>query len=217
MDSSNMANNLKKERVTFDIPQQQGQTSAGKKIIVRKIDPSTNLAEANRDFRQYTQPVYIYDGRIYPDYLRNGNAVQHIIPAAKHYCKGRGLDIGGTPDWHFPGAEIVNPAFGEFDAAKLPGKDYDYIFSSHTLEHIENYADALKLWRDALRPGGQLFLYLPHPDMVYWRPENCKKHVHSFTPQKVAYVLDKLGFVQIFYSNRDFYWSFAVTGVKPWA
>lgn len=195
--------------------QAYGKTLAGKKVKIFKSDPSTNLITSGYDLAEYTQPVYVYDDRVYPDYLKRGNAVENIIPIAKKFCVGAGVDVGGTPDWHFPGAEIANPAFNIFDAFNLPKNNYDFIFSSHCLEHIDDYANALQYWRDCLRPGGQLFLYLPHPDMAYWRPENLSKHLHSFIPQKIAYVLKMLGFTQIFYSNRDLYWSFAVTGVKP--
>ena len=164
-----------------------------------------------------TQETFEYDGAMYPDYIKRGDAVRHIVPFAQNFCKGQGLDIGGLREWSFPGAIIVNPVerFTNFDAFNLPDILPDYIFSSHCLEHIRDYAEALNVWRDALRPGGQLFLYLPHPDMEYWRPENCKKHLQEFTPAPMVQVLADLGFEDIFHSQRDLYWSFAVTGVKP--
>lgn len=165
------------------------------------------------------QDVFEYKGKTYPDYIRQGKAVRHIIPIAQNFCQGQGLDIGGLPEpeWCYPGAVIVNPAAvsSNFDAFNLPSFSPDYIFSSHCLEHLEDYVKALTIWRDALRIGGQLFLYLPHPDMEYWLPKNCKKHLHKFTPEQIVRDLSGLGFEDIFHSERDLYWSFAVTGVKP--
>lgn len=168
-----------------------------------------------------TQPTYIYKGEQYPEYLRQGNAAAHIFPTAEKFCKGFGYDVGGLDDCHFPGANIINKLYGG-DAMSIDLADHDfngfrgadYIFSSHCLEHLENYVKALKHWKEVLRPGGQLFLYLPHPDMKYWLPQNCEKHLHQFTPDMMRGVLTDLGFEDIFNSERDLYWSFAITGVK---
>lgn len=41
----------------------------------------------------------------------------------------------------------------------------DAIFSSHCLEHIEDYRAALAAWWDIIKPGGHLVLYLPHREL----------------------------------------------------
>lgn len=161
-----------------------------------------------------TQESFEYKGNLYPDYIRKGNAVENIIPIAKKFCEGRGLDVGGTPDWCFPGAEPINPAYFDNSASDILNDQYDYIFSSHCLEHLPNYVEAIEIWRDCLRPHGQLFLYLPHPCMEYWLPQNCRKHLHRFEPIEISKLLVDLGFYDVFHSERDLYWSFAVTGVK---
>ena len=57
-----------------------------------------------------------------------------------------------------------------------------------------------------------MLLYLPHPDMEYWRPQNCRKHLHSWAPQEMATILNDLGFTDVMHSERDLAWSFAVVG-----
>lgn len=47
----------------------------------------------------------------------------------------------------------------------------DTVFSSHLLEHIEDYKTALKEWWRVIKPGGHLALYLPHKDFY----PNCNK------------------------------------------
>jgi hypothetical protein len=47
--------------------------------------------------------IYEYRGQIYPSYLKEGNAAQFAIPAAQHFCKGKGLDVG-CGKWPFPGS-----------------------------------------------------------------------------------------------------------------
>ncbi len=96
----------------------------------------------------------------------------------------------------------------------LPEGEWDYVFSSHGLEHLPNYVEAIEHWKTRIRAGGVLFLYLPHPDQVYWRPQNCRKHLHSFWPGQMAELLRDLGFVNVLHSERDLAWSFAVVGVK---
>jgi SAM-dependent methyltransferase len=157
--------------------------------------------------------IYEYKGKLYPDYIKNGNACAHVLPFAEHFCRGDGLDIGGTKDWHLPGATVVNIDQSDgHDALNLPNGKYDFIFSSHTLEHVERYVDALEHWKTRLKYGGTLFMYLPHPDMEYWRPQNNRKHAHLFYPEDMKKTLADLGFKQILCSERDLYWSFAIVG-----
>ncbi len=158
--------------------------------------------------------VFKYKNKIYPEYIKKGNAVENIIPIATKFCKGNGLDIGGTLEWHFPGATVVNPICNAYDAFNLPSGKFDYIFSSHCLEHIPNYVGALEIWKNNLKKGGQIFLYLPHPEMEYWLPQNCRKHIHKFEPETIRKVLEDLGFKDIFVSGMDLYWSFSATGRK---
>lgn len=157
--------------------------------------------------------IFEYHGKLYPDYLKTGNASQHIAATARHYCRGNGLDVGAGP-WPLPGAMPVELRDGG-DAMDLPAGRWDYVFSSHCLEHLANPVAALEHWKTRIRPGGTLFLYLPHPDMRYWRPENCRKHLHLFHPADVAETLRTLGFENVIHSERDLAWSFSVVGFKP--
>lgn len=154
--------------------------------------------------------VFEYRGGLYPEYLKHGNACQFIVPTAQQFCKGHGLDIGGGR-WPLPGAEIVDARLGG-DAMCLTPRVWDYIFSSHCLEHLLDPIAALEHWKSRIRPGGVLFLYLPHPDMVYWRPQHCRKHRHSWQPTQMAEILSDLGFINVIHGERDLAWSFAVVG-----
>lgn len=160
-----------------------------------------------------------YRGELYPEYLKHGNAVQFIAPTAAHFCQGRGVDVGAGK-WPLAGAVPVDVASGgsalDLPTGPEPGGCWDYVFSSHCLEHLPNPVAAVEHWLARLRPGGTLFLYLPHPDMRYWRPENCRKHLHLFHPEDVAAMLASLGCVDVMRGERDLAWSFAVVGFKPW-
>ena len=155
--------------------------------------------------------LFQYKNKTYPEYIRNGNAASFIIPFAKNFCSGKGLDIGGYLDWTFPGSFAINITNDDkWDAYNIPNEKYDYIFSSHTLEHLPNYVKALRYWKDHLKNDGILFLYLPHPDMEYWLPQNNEKHLHSFIPNDLKKVLCDIGFKEVLISERDLYWSFTL-------
>ena len=90
--------------------------------------------------------------------------------------------------------------------------EYDYVFSSHCLEHLVDPVGALLHWKTRIKPGGVLFLYLPHPSMTYWKPQHCRKHLHTWRPEDMAEIVRDLGFKDVIHSERDLAWSFAVVG-----
>jgi len=160
-----------------------------------------------------TVELYNYKGGVYPDYLKRGNAARFIEPVAFQFCSGQGLDVG-CGRWPLTGAQGIDIKNGG-DAYRLPVGPWDYIFSSHCLEHLENPVKALEHWKSKLKSGGTLFLYLPHPEMAYWLPQNCAKHLHTWDPISMKHLVEDLGFERVLYSERDLAWSFAVVGFKP--
>jgi predicted SAM-dependent methyltransferase len=158
-----------------------------------------------------------YKEKQYPDYCNHGNAMKHIFPIAKEFCKGCGLDIGAGK-YTFPGAipirnEILTNAYN-LDSIDM----VDYIFSSHCLEHLERPKEALKLWYSKLKPEGILFLYLPHPSMELWRMGGpWVKNAHKWIPEPkhIIEFFENLG-LKIISGNGecDNYHSFHYAGKK---
>ena len=157
----------------------------------------------------------------YPEFITKGFHSRFIFPVAKEICKGVGLDIGcNNPEWTFPGAygiDVDYPKEG-INAMNIPESQYgwDYIFSSHCLEHIPDYMAALRHWTEHLKQGGVLFLYLPHADCAYWKPWKMptRKHLHQFDAVQVREMLYSLGYKNVFASGRDAAYSFCVYGEK---
>lgn len=170
-------------------------------------------SEANTSGREGGGLIFEYRGKIYPDYIRRGNACQHIETTALKFCQGRGLDVGGGK-WPLPGAIVIDLEHGG-DAMALPEGQFPYVFSSHCLEHLANPVAAIEHWKTRIMPGGPLFLYLPHPEMTYWLPQWNRKHLHSWRPEDINTLLVDLGFVDVIHSERDLAWSFAAVGVVP--
>jgi len=82
------------------------------------------------------------------------------------YCRGKGLDIGYGGDLLAQNCEGWDWEHG--DAQYLHGREdakFDFVYSSHTLEHMVNPDIALKNWWRVLKPGGYLILYIPHRDL----------------------------------------------------
>jgi hypothetical protein len=135
--------------------------------------------------------IFEYEGALYPDFIKHGNAQQYIAPIAKKFCVGVGLDVC-SGQWPLPGARPID--------------------LSHGLEHLPDPVGALEHWKTRIRPGGVLFLYLPSHEMRYWQTTKNRKHLHEWQPQQMARIVRDLGFVDVLYSERDLAWSFAVCG-----
>ncbi len=157
-----------------------------------------------------------FNSKKYPAFQSFGNASQFAIPFAKHFCKGIGYDIGFCKEeWKFPGAIGIDLSLNNgYHADNLPEELVDYIYSSHCLEHLDNWVNSLELWISKLKEGGILFLYLPDISQEYWRPWNNRKHKHCFTRQIIYSFLHDKNMHNIFMSEIDLNNSFMIVCQK---
>lgn len=157
-----------------------------------------------------------FEGVSYPSFQAEGNASQFAIPYAKHFCKGNGVDVGcNRLEWCFPEAIPVDPIISSSTHAMDLGiSGLDFIYSSHCLEHLDSWTEAVEYWTKCLRSGGVLFLYLPHYSQRYWRPWNNKKHKHIIEPNHLKDLLIKLKYVDILQSEVDLNNSFITVASK---
>ena len=163
---------------------------------------------------------WIYDGEFYPDYITVGGNALAILPTAKKYCYGHGLDIGANY-WPFPGSTPIDIERGpglKNRIEDIPSGSQDYVFSSHCLEHIELWRDALSIWASKLKIGGRMFLYLPHSSCKLWHHSNpMMSETHKWAPEAfvIAEELVSLGFAIIAKDDGpDGFYSFYVCGKK---
>lgn len=63
-----------------------------------------------------------------------------------------------------PGRQFLREATALSD---LADDSYDFLLSSHCLEHVANPLAALREWRRVVRPGGHLMLLLPDPARTF--------------------------------------------------
>lgn len=93
----------------------------------------------------------------------------------RSYFVGSGVDIGGKPDplalykSLFPlMTDIKTWDWEDGDAQFLEGVEdntYDFVHSSHCLEHLRNPEEGLKNWFRVIREGGYLIITIPEEDL----------------------------------------------------
>jgi SAM-dependent methyltransferase len=113
------------------------------------------------------------------------------------YFVGNGLDIGGLPDpfslysEFFPLSRTVRIWDWEDGDAQflesLESNSFDFIVSSHCLEHLQDPIQGLGNWIRVTKPGGHLVITVPDEDMyeqgVFPSNKNLD-HKTSFTVMK---------------------------------
>lgn len=164
---------------------------------------------------------WIYEDEFYPDYLTVGGNAYAIRRTALKYCKGSGLDIGAS-HWPLTGSTPIDTETGPGTANRIEDiaeNSHDYVFSSHCLEHIEDWQSALDMWIGKIKPGGILFLYLPHPSCKLWHMDNpMMKGIHKWvpTPEIIEDELQKKG-LEIIDKDEgpDHFFSFFICARKP--
>lgn len=80
------------------------------------------------------------------------------------YIHGRGIDIGCNDDPLTPECEKWDLIYGRGDATLMFGANensYDWVYSSHCLEHLDFPHAAILRWFSLVAPGGHLILLIP--------------------------------------------------------
>ncbi len=171
------------------------------------------------------KPIWNFGANLYHSYLKkkylNGN--RPFVPGEtskakqrrerenffENYLQGSGLDIGFGGDLVVPNARGWD--FEHGDAQYLNGlnnEQFDFVYSSHTLEHMQDHAAALKNWFRVLKKGGYLIIYIPHRDLY----EKKKTLPSRFNPNHTAFFLidkdeapDTIGIIPLIKRNLNNY------------
>jgi SAM-dependent methyltransferase len=111
-----------------------------------------------------------------------------LQPRELEIFRGRGIDIGC-------GSEVIAPGAIPFDVnqgdanriTQFVSGEFDYVYSSHCLEHMVDARAALREWWRLVRPGGHLFLIVPDEDLYeqgFWPSRFNRDHKWTFTIAK---------------------------------
>lgn len=84
------------------------------------------------------------------------------------YLQRRGIDIGCGSDPVTADCDRWDAVRGDGDATEMAGievESYDWVYSSHLLEHLPDPRAALLRWWQLVQAGGYLILIVPHRDL----------------------------------------------------
>ena len=113
-------------------------------------------------------------------------------------------DTTVIPEWMYFDRRIVVRE-GPIEQIELTGQ-FDLIYCSHTLEHLDNPVQVLCQLREVLAPDGWLFLEVPDIGALMMRDDLCEelfldKHVSHFTLPALRYLLVITGLNPVFVSR----------------
>lgn len=120
-------------------------------------------------------------------------AVKRRIAAKQAYFAGDGIDVGGGHDCLDQyAAELGFNSCRNWDLpdgdaqllASVPDSSYDFLHSSHCLEHMVDPAIALANWIRVVRGGGCLVITVPDEELyehLHWPSRYNRDHKWSFT------------------------------------
>jgi len=131
------------------------------------------------------------------DETRKANRRRAADPLFQRVFRGRGIDIGHGGDLLnrdnlFPNVRSCD-GFDQRDGdaqhilRHRSGQSYDFVYSSHCLEHLQDPASALRSWFDLVRPSGFLILVVPDEDLYEqgnWPSRFNADHKWTFTVRK---------------------------------
>src|SRR3569833_70182 len=104
------------------------------------------------------------------------------------YMKGEGIDIGSGTDVVVPNARGWDMPDGDAqDLASVANESYDFVYSSHCLEHMRDPVVALLNWWRVLKPVGYLIIAIPDEDLYehgIWPSVYNPDHKNTFTVSK---------------------------------
>jgi hypothetical protein len=118
---------------------------------------------------------------------------------ATRYFVGAGLDVGGGRDSlalyreFFPRISsmfVYDACHGDAqELANVPDHAFDFLYSSHCLEHLRDPRIALRNWLRVVKPGGYLVIQVPDEDLYekgHWPSQFNSDHKLTFTIAKEA-------------------------------
>lgn len=121
----------------------------------------------------------------------------HDARFATRYFVGDGLDVGGGIDSialyseFFPRMRHVyvfdQPDGDAQKLERVEDESFDFVYSSHCLEHMVDAHEALQNWIRVVKPNGHLVIQVPDEDLYEqgrWPSRFNRDHKHTFTMGK---------------------------------
>lgn len=145
-------------------------------------------------------PSYVPGGR----FLDFGCGSGDVVAFARFVgWKAEGIEISAAAvaAGRRAGLDLTHGSVEALEA--VPGR-YDYVFSSHCVEHIPDAARVFRAFHRALKPGGCLAVEVPNGDAsalerfgAYYYYLGMPVHVHVFTPRSISILAESAGLESI--------------------
>ena len=91
---------------------------------------------------------------------------QYWGPVEREATRGQGIDIGCGPDPVLPGVRRFDLEDGDANfASRHVQEQFDFVYSSHCLEHMHDPRATILDWWKMVRPGGYLYILVPDEDL----------------------------------------------------
>jgi SAM-dependent methyltransferase len=95
-----------------------------------------------------------------------GKSKKHWTDLERSVLRGRGIDIGCGNDPVTPDVRKFDIEDGDAnEITKFVSVKFDFVFSSHCLEHMHNPKQAINEWWQLVKPNGHLFFIVPDEDL----------------------------------------------------
>jgi SAM-dependent methyltransferase len=141
----------------------------------------------------------------------------HDVRFANTYFVGNGIDIGCGPDpltkysQQFPlmtGIKEWDVADGDAQVmANAADDSYDFVHSSHCLEHMRDPYEAFDNWLRICKPGGHIITTIPDEDLYeqgVWPSTHNGDHKTSWTILKDAsWSPNSINLLEFLYQYKD--------------
>lgn len=109
-------------------------------------------------------PAVIYDDYVGETYKSHERRMREGF--FEKYCQGEGIDIGYGSDLIVPGCSGWDIRNGDAQYLReVKDESFDFVYSSHCLEHLWDVRVSLKNWFRVLKRGGYLIIAVPHRDL----------------------------------------------------
>lgn len=136
---------------------------------------------------------------------------------ANTYFKGNGIDIGCGPDplskypQQFPLMTSLKPwDLADGDAQLMTNakdEEYDFVHSSHCLEHLHDPYEAFDNWIRICKPGGHIITTIPDEDLYeqgIWPSTHNPDHKTSWTISKdTSWSPVSINLLEFLYQYKD--------------
>jgi len=155
------------------------------------------------DWKEFRERLRIF----FRCFFKEQSQLKPIFPfpesaLAHKYCVGKGLEIGGSMQNSF-GLNTLNVDYTDSmdtvfkkeeirlcgkalkvdivangDDIPLPDESQDFVVSSHVIEHFPNPIKALIEWDRLVKPGGTIFMIVPHKERTFDKGKDCTPLEH---------------------------------------